>query len=515
MAKLQTREPNWNDKILYSWLLRKYFDNARLGNCIGSGGIANVYSLNGTEPPEVIKIVDLRLIQPEYRDEIFKRSHYEITHAPALGKASKYIMPITDAKQVPIPPFMLRDASTTDTLFMLRMPRLQKLNDIINKDFDETKLIRLGMHICQALQVCYDKEIFHRDVKPENIFVRYVNGNEQFVLGDFGIARDMEGGQLTEVGTDLFRAPETCSGHCSKNADIYSLGVTLYVVSGGSRAVSSGNFPEIAPGSRVAWDDFKRRKLVSPELQEVICRALKRVDERYQSPNEMYRDLARILNRGNGNHTRADAVRKLPPTPVDYAEAAKRELVLGQFSEAIRYAQEGYDRKDLHCGCLLAYCCYHQARLGHLSEEYRTHAENTLISLLEEVELEILEGKSAYDSLRATILCLLATIRYEQNRLQEYSELIRKAAENNCPMAQYLYGRSLFSGTVPFQINKSLGMLFLQKAAGADYSDALLFLREQRQKNPLLPISPELKQLIDNAGPLDHSRHRRDVIRYL
>ena len=82
-------------------------------------------------------------------------------------------------------------------------------------------------------------------------------------------------------------------------------------------------------------------------------------------------------------------------------------------------------------------------------------------------------------------------------------------------MAQYIYGRSLYSAAAPFQADKSLGMEFLRKAAEADYCDALRFLQEQRKQNPLLSIPPEVKHLLDSTAPLDHSRHRRDVIRLL
>ena len=55
--------------------------------------------------------------------------------------------------------------------------------------FTRRDVIRLGIDICKALELCQKYNVIHRDIKPENIFV---SGSGDFKLGDFGIARTIE-----------------------------------------------------------------------------------------------------------------------------------------------------------------------------------------------------------------------------------------------------------------------------------------------------------------------------------
>ncbi|MFQ8837632.1 MAG: protein kinase domain-containing protein [Oscillospiraceae bacterium] len=50
-------------------------------------------------------------------------------------------------------------------------------------------IIKLGIDICKALELCQRYNIIHRDIKPENIFI---SDNGDYKLGDFGIARTIE-----------------------------------------------------------------------------------------------------------------------------------------------------------------------------------------------------------------------------------------------------------------------------------------------------------------------------------
>ena len=91
----------------------------------------------------------------------------------------------------------------------------------------ENDVVRLGIDICKALVLCESRNILHRDIKPQNVFISR-DGN--FKLGDFGIAKMVEqtsGG--TKIGSYSFMAPEVFNyepyGHA---ADIYSLGLVMY-----------------------------------------------------------------------------------------------------------------------------------------------------------------------------------------------------------------------------------------------------------------------------------------------
>lgn len=93
--------------------------------------------------------------------------------------------------------------------------------------------------ICSAVGHAHSNRIVHRDIKPDNIFLRE-DGTP--VVGDFGICYLDEGDErLTETqeaaGPRLYIAPELEDGRTdsiSPKSDVYSLGKLLYwLVSGG------------------------------------------------------------------------------------------------------------------------------------------------------------------------------------------------------------------------------------------------------------------------------------------
>ena len=120
---------------------------------------------------------------------------------------------------------------------LIRMELLKPFTQhIVEHPMDEAEVIRLGAELCEALEICHGQNIIHRDIKPQNIFIdRY----SSFKLGDFGIARKMEGmtSTLSQKGTFGYIAPEVVQGRkYDTRADIYSLGLVLYQLMNEGRA---------------------------------------------------------------------------------------------------------------------------------------------------------------------------------------------------------------------------------------------------------------------------------------
>jgi serine/threonine-protein kinase len=90
--------------------------------------------------------------------------------------------------------------------------------------------------ICAGLQVAHERQIFHRDLKPDNVFVKRGDPPVAKIL-DFGVAK-MLAATLVNVtntqgalGTPLYMPPEQMAGrHDAVGAhnDIYSVGVLTY-----------------------------------------------------------------------------------------------------------------------------------------------------------------------------------------------------------------------------------------------------------------------------------------------
>src|SRR5262245_24476009 len=97
----------------------------------------------------------------------------------------------------------------------------------------EDTAIRIITQVVQALQYAHDRQVVHRDVKPDNILLQ---SDGKAKLTDFGLAKDysVSDQELTRMasglGTPHFMAPEQFSNarEADLRCDVYSLGATLY-----------------------------------------------------------------------------------------------------------------------------------------------------------------------------------------------------------------------------------------------------------------------------------------------
>jgi serine/threonine-protein kinase len=185
------------------------------------------------------------------------------------------------------------------------MELLTSLTDYsMGTPFSESEVIKLGIHICRALELCAKKNIIHRDIKPDNIFVSPFH---EYKLGDFGIARHIERTMsgLSKKGTFTYMAPEVFRGEpYSASVDIYSLGMVMYSLLNQNRAPFLPEPPHpITPGERdtalqrrMSGEPLPFLKGVSQELNtHIIQRAcVYNRNERFADPTQMRQDLEQI-----------------------------------------------------------------------------------------------------------------------------------------------------------------------------------------------------------------------------
>ena len=169
----------------------------------------------------------------------------------------------------------------------------QHVDNVRRVSLDDTQ--RIAVDLLAALKYAHDREIIHRDVKPENI----VLAQDGPVLVDFGIARAIaQSGQdrLTRsgfaVGTSTYMSPEQVLGDrdIDHRTDIYSLGCVLYeCLAGRPPFVSSREELVLSMHQNAVPEDIRNLRTDTPEpLYAVVTRALgKAPEDRWQSASEM------------------------------------------------------------------------------------------------------------------------------------------------------------------------------------------------------------------------------------
>ena len=97
------------------------------------------------------------------------------------------------------------------------------------KALSESDLLSLLQPLLDGLSVVHASGVLHRDIKPDNIYVRMEDGS--LVLLDFGAARGAagSGSAMADVVTPGYAPPEQYdNGHQGPWTDIYAIGATLY-----------------------------------------------------------------------------------------------------------------------------------------------------------------------------------------------------------------------------------------------------------------------------------------------
>lgn len=185
----------------------------------------------------------------------------------------------------------------------IKMELLTPLPKFLEKKVTDEQVIKVGLDICDALILCKEHNIVHRDIKPQNIFV---SDDGNFKLGDFGIAKTAERTTSgTKTGTYKYMAPEVYNNQpYGSAADVYSLGIVLYWLLNDRRTP----FLPLPPKVPTATEEdsarnrrFTGEPLPSPihgsrELKQIVLKACAfDPKERYGSASEMKSDLEALL----------------------------------------------------------------------------------------------------------------------------------------------------------------------------------------------------------------------------
>jgi serine/threonine-protein kinase len=156
------------------------------------------------------------------------------------------------------------------------------------------------LQACEGLAVAHARGIVHRDVKPANLFAcADASGRPAIKILDLGISMLAQpvrtGTQLTTassvLGTPAFSSPEQLAAphEVDQRADIWSLGVTLYVLASGARPFEGDSLPQLCASIFNGTPPPLHEVAPVPAgLSAVVARCLeKQPQDRFQSVQEL------------------------------------------------------------------------------------------------------------------------------------------------------------------------------------------------------------------------------------
>ena len=281
---------------------------------LGKGAFGTVYEVERKDYPDMkaaLKVVSIPSDQSEvdsYRSENFDLDEKSVT-SYFYGFVEEFVKEFKLMSQLKghsnIVSYEDHDVKKREDGIgwdiFIRMELLTPMNKYFSNALPkQSDVIKLGIDICKALEVCQKYKIIHRDIKPTNIFVSDMG---EYKLGDFGVARTLEktSSGLSKKGTYTYMAPEVYKGEeYGSNVDIYSLGIVMYKLLNNNlepfrvdRTYADG---EKAMEKRMKGLEIPKPANAEGRLAEIVLKACSfNPKDRYESPIQMREELESIL----------------------------------------------------------------------------------------------------------------------------------------------------------------------------------------------------------------------------
>jgi serine/threonine-protein kinase len=265
------------------------FGPYRLITRLGMGGMGEVWRAEDTRllRPVAIKILSQAVAEdPEWKERFFReaRTIAQLNH-PNIAT----IYAIEEAPQ--------------GLFIVMELVEGEALGTKLKRGpLTLVETLRLARETADALGEAHEKQIIHRDIKPDNIILSRRGAK---VL-DFGIAKQIGGSvpqqAMTQagmvIGTIQYMSPEQALGkEVDARTDIFALGSVLYECLSGRRAFEGDTMTETL--MRVITAEPPDLRTAAPNvpamLLDVVRKAMKkRVEDRFQTMDELALALARV-----------------------------------------------------------------------------------------------------------------------------------------------------------------------------------------------------------------------------
>jgi len=308
---------------------------------IGAGGMGQVYRARDTR---LHRDVAIKVLPPEFASDADRVKRFELEARATAALSHPNILAVYDIGH--------HEGVTYVASELLEGVTLRTA--LAHQPVAPAKACAWGSQIALGLAAAHAKQIVHRDIKPDNLFL---TNDGRIKILDFGLAKSTGGsgpasaseatvlrpaGPTTEagvvMGTVAYMSPEQARGQTvDARSDIFSLGVVLYEMLAGRPPFSGPSAVESMHATLTSEPaDFDPARGISPTLERVVRRCLeKRPEDRFHSAH----DLALALEAVGGSRSQPSLA---IPAAVVAPKAARRALVLaGMFVLAVAATAAG------------------------------------------------------------------------------------------------------------------------------------------------------------------------------
>ena len=161
--------------------------------------------------------------------------------------------------------------------------------------FNEQQIWELLADLLPILQFIHDRQVIHRDIKPDNIMRR--QSDRRLILIDFGVSKQFTTSAIATLGTTIgsfgYASSEQMNeGEAYPASDLYSLGVTCFHLL--TQISPSRLWTEYGYSWVKQWQQHLNRQ-ISPELTAVLDNLLQKdMQQRYQNVEQVLLELRTI-----------------------------------------------------------------------------------------------------------------------------------------------------------------------------------------------------------------------------
>ena len=245
LSKLLKENPNeritWKEYYNHPFLIKNNSNEYEIGGKIGEGAFASVFKakIKGTNIERAIKIINKdKIINSFIASNLREPDEEEIQKYIDDFKNETNLMKIIEGKNKENKNTVkFYEYNEKDFSIVMELCDENLTNFIVKKkkSYNIKEIYELLTQLNNTFKIMNDNRIAHRDLKPDNILIKYENKEKTkytYKISDYGISKQLISLSKqfsTNAGTLKYMAPEILKGEkFETKCDLWSLGVIIY-----------------------------------------------------------------------------------------------------------------------------------------------------------------------------------------------------------------------------------------------------------------------------------------------